>query len=147
MKKTLIAATIVALSTTSSITMAQNQNFDYKVDRFADVEVLRYQVPGFDDLSLKQKTLVYYLTQAALLDGVRLNIGNQNTVNQRLCRLHVLRGVDRKFCLIFIQKSAAVLGNDLEELIVSDGLPNAVNIVAQSTNGFRRGLQEHPGYR
>ena len=37
MKKTLIAATIVALSTTSSITMAQNQNFDYKVDRFADV--------------------------------------------------------------------------------------------------------------
>lgn len=67
MKKTLIAATIVALSTTSSITMAQNQNFDYKVDRFADVEVLRYQVPGFDDLSLKQKTLVYYLTQAALL--------------------------------------------------------------------------------
>ena len=67
MKKTLIAATFVALSTTSSITMAQNQNFDYKVDRFADVEVLRYQVPGFDDLSLKQKTLVYYLTQAALL--------------------------------------------------------------------------------
>ena len=58
MKKTLIAATIVALSTTSSITMAQNQNFDYKVDRFADVEVLRYQVPGFDDLSLKQNLII-----------------------------------------------------------------------------------------
>ncbi len=67
MKKTLIAATaIVALSTTSSI-MAQNQNFNYEVDRFADIEVLRYQVPGFDELSLKQKTLVYYLTEAALM--------------------------------------------------------------------------------
>ncbi len=41
-----------------------NQN--NTVDRFADVQLLRYEVPGFDRLTLKQKTLVYYLTEAAL---------------------------------------------------------------------------------
>ncbi len=40
--------------------------FDYVVDQFADLRVLRYQVPGFDELSLKEKKLVYYLTQAGL---------------------------------------------------------------------------------
>lgn len=37
-----------------------------QVDRFADVQVLRYEVPGFDRLSLKEKKLAYYLSQAAL---------------------------------------------------------------------------------
>ena len=40
--------------------------FEYTVDKFADVEILRYQVPGFNDLSLKQKELIYYLSEAAL---------------------------------------------------------------------------------
>lgn len=40
--------------------------FEYVVDQFADLRILRYQVPGFDDLSLKEKKLVYYLTQAGL---------------------------------------------------------------------------------
>ena len=38
---------------------------DLSVDRFGDVEVLRYEVPGFDELPLQQKKLVYYLSQAA----------------------------------------------------------------------------------
>ena len=64
MKKMILAAiAMVALSTTA---MAQNSNFNYSVDRFADIEVLRYEVPGFEDLTLKQKELVYYLTEAAL---------------------------------------------------------------------------------
>ena len=40
--------------------------FEVSVDRFADVEVLRYEVPGFDELSLREKKLAYYLSQAAL---------------------------------------------------------------------------------
>ena len=40
--------------------------FNYTADQFADLEVLRYQVPGFENLPLQQKELVYYLTEAAL---------------------------------------------------------------------------------
>lgn len=40
--------------------------FKYHVDGFADMEILRYQVPGFETLSLKQKELIYYLSEAAL---------------------------------------------------------------------------------
>lgn len=43
----------------------ENKNFDYHVDRFADIEVLRYEVPDFDKLTLQQKTMLYYLSQAA----------------------------------------------------------------------------------
>ena len=40
-------------------------DFDYTVESFADLEILRYKVPGFEELSLKQKELVYYLSEAA----------------------------------------------------------------------------------
>ncbi|MBX2828399.1 MAG: dipeptidyl peptidase 3 [Flavobacteriaceae bacterium] len=45
---------------------AQSSNFDYVVDQFADLKILRYQIPGFEDLTLKEQKLVYYLTQAGL---------------------------------------------------------------------------------
>ena len=61
--KTIVSAAALTLSASS---MAQSQPFDYNVDRFADIEVLRYQVPDFESLTLNQKRLVYYLTEAAL---------------------------------------------------------------------------------
>ena len=61
MKKTLVAVMTALISTTC----AMAQDFNYNVDRFADIEVLRYQVPGFNDLSLNQKKMIYYLTEAA----------------------------------------------------------------------------------
>ncbi|MUP44655.1 dihydrofolate reductase [Gramella sp. BOM4] len=42
------------------------QEFEYKVDEFADLKILRYQIPGWENLSLKEQKLVYYLTQAGL---------------------------------------------------------------------------------
>lgn len=42
------------------------EKFDYNVEQFADLQILRYRVPGFESLSLQQKELVYYLTEAAL---------------------------------------------------------------------------------
>ena len=42
------------------------ETFHYTVEQFADLQILRYRVPGFERLSLKQKMLVYYLSQAAL---------------------------------------------------------------------------------
>lgn len=47
-------------------TTDNTDNFDYSVEQFADLQILRYRVPGFEDLSLRQKELVYYLTEAAL---------------------------------------------------------------------------------
>lgn len=43
-----------------------NAEFDYSVEKFADLEVLRYRVPGFEELTLDQKKLIYYLQEAAL---------------------------------------------------------------------------------
>lgn len=44
----------------------QEASFDYNVDQFADVKVLRYQIPGFEDLTLNEQKLVYFMTQAGL---------------------------------------------------------------------------------
>lgn len=61
------AVMAVALSTSMMVMAKENKDFNYLADRFADIEVLRYEVPGFNDLSLNQKKLVYYLTEAALM--------------------------------------------------------------------------------
>ncbi len=50
----------------SSIMAKENGKFNYVVDRFADVEVLRYQVPDFEQLTPQQKKLIYFLTEAAI---------------------------------------------------------------------------------
>ena len=42
------------------------EDFVWSPESFADKRIIRYQVPGFDQLSLDQKKLVYYLTQAGL---------------------------------------------------------------------------------
>ena len=44
----------------------EEQNFNHFVEQFADIKVLRYEIPGFEELTLKEKKLVYYLTQAGL---------------------------------------------------------------------------------
>lgn len=43
------------------------EEFSYIVDQFADLQILRYQVPGFENLSLRQKQLLYHLSEAALM--------------------------------------------------------------------------------
>lgn len=70
MKKQLISA-VAAVSLLTACggtpkTTAEAEKFDYTVEQFADLQILRYRVPEFENLSLKQKELVYYLTEAAL---------------------------------------------------------------------------------
>ena len=60
-KLAILGMTLIALSACQ-----KQQTFNYTVDKFYDLEILRYQVPEFDSLSLQQKTLVYHLTEAAL---------------------------------------------------------------------------------
>lgn len=46
--------------------IAEAEDFEYTVEQFADLQLLRYKVKGFENLTLRQKELVYYLSQAAL---------------------------------------------------------------------------------
>ncbi|MCG8412066.1 MAG: dipeptidyl peptidase 3 [Bacteroidales bacterium] len=43
----------------------ENDDFQYQIDRFGEIQILRYKIPGFEDLNLRQKKLLYYLSQAA----------------------------------------------------------------------------------
>lgn len=58
------AATSAEAAQTNLVT--SDVEFEYEADRFADIRMLRYQVPGFSDLSNQQRELLYYLSQAAL---------------------------------------------------------------------------------
>ncbi len=66
------------------------EDFKYTVDKFADIEILRYRVPDFEKLSLKQKELVYYLNQAAL-EGRDILYDQNNKYN--LCVRRTLEAV------------------------------------------------------
>lgn len=60
--------------------------FDYTVEQFADLQILRYRVPGFDTLSLPRKRLIYYLTQAAL-EGRDILFDQNGKYNLQIRRL------------------------------------------------------------
>lgn len=71
--KTLVMAAMTSASVISCWASGKNADstqatdtFRYNLEQFADLGILRYQVPGFESLSLQQKKLVYYLSQAAL---------------------------------------------------------------------------------
>jgi len=51
---------------TADMNEDEKEDFKFQTEQFADLAILRYQVPGFENLSLKEKELVYYLYQAAL---------------------------------------------------------------------------------
>ncbi len=61
-----MAALAITSCTSKGVTENSADDFDYTVDRFADVEVLRYKVPDFEKLTPQQRILIYYLTEAAL---------------------------------------------------------------------------------
>jgi len=73
MKKILFVFLLIAIMPINSL-MPENSRkgmvdanvFKWITEQFADAKILRYKVPGFDELSLKQKELIYYLSQATL---------------------------------------------------------------------------------
>ena len=64
----------------------KNDSFQYVVDQFADLQILRYKVAGFDELSLEQKILVYYLSEAAL-EGRDILFDQNGKYNLRIRKL------------------------------------------------------------
>lgn len=70
MKKTIKSIMMVGLLAAGmqscSSTQQESDGFAYSDERFADLQMLRYKVEGFEDLTLKQKTFIYHLQEAAL---------------------------------------------------------------------------------
>ena len=58
--------TMTGLMTACSDVKKAADDFQYADEKFADIQMLRYKVEGFDQLTLKQKKLIYYLQEAAL---------------------------------------------------------------------------------
>lgn len=65
---------------------AENDNFKYADEKFADIQMLRFKVNGFDQLTLKQKKLVYYLSEAALW-GRDILFDQQGAYNLRIRKM------------------------------------------------------------
>jgi len=63
----IISCTNKSNKTTDENSMTKTETINYTVDRFADIEILRYLVPGFESLTLQQKQLLYHLSEAALM--------------------------------------------------------------------------------
>jgi dipeptidyl-peptidase-3 len=65
-----ILFTMILLNSTAHTQSSSKENqpeeFKFLLEQFADLKIMRYQVPGFDSLTLQQKELVYYLSQAAI---------------------------------------------------------------------------------
>ena len=79
--KTIVKAMMISavLATTANLPMSAQEekgaeassdksvgDFEYNNERFADLQMLRYRVEGFEQLTLQQKTFIYYLQEAAL---------------------------------------------------------------------------------
>ena len=61
----LTALTAAAVSCGNNAGSQQDKDFKYLIDEFADLKIMRYQIPGWDDLTLQQKEYVYHLGEAA----------------------------------------------------------------------------------
>ena len=76
-------AMMLAATTTTALAA---DNFKYADEQFADIQMLRYKVENFDQLSLRQKTLVYYLSEAAL-QGRDILFDQNGRYNLRIRRM------------------------------------------------------------
>jgi len=87
---------IIGITTMSCSTDQKNKqdNFKYATEQFADLRIQRYQVPGFEELSLRQKQLAYFLYQASL--SGRDMIYDQN-YKHNLCVRRTLEAIIRTY--------------------------------------------------
>ena len=81
-----VTAALLSSCGGAKTTTAEADKFDYTVEQFADLQILRYKVPGFEELTLKQKELIYYLTEAAL-EGRDILFDQNGKYNLRIRRM------------------------------------------------------------
>ena len=77
---------ILASAATLGAQAQKADNFQYTDEKFADIQMLRYKVEGFDKLTLKEKTFIYYLQEAAL-QGRDILFDQNGRYNLRIRRM------------------------------------------------------------
>ena len=82
----MVLATSLLTTACGSKENNSDDKFDYSVEKFADLQILRYKVPGFEELSLKEKELIYYLSEAAL-EGRDILFDQNGKYNLRIRRM------------------------------------------------------------
>lgn len=92
---------------------------DYVVDQFADMQILRYEVPGFENVSLNQKKLIYYLSEAALQG--RDILYDQN-YEHNLCIRRTLESIYRNAGVDTTSSDYAAFVTYLKRVWVSNGI-------------------------
>ena len=75
-----VTAALLSSCGGAKTTTAEADKFDYTVEQFADLQILRYKVPGFEELTLKQKELIYYLTRLLWKDGTSYSIKMESII-------------------------------------------------------------------
>ena len=101
MKAILAAASAAILASASAMAnnLDPNNPSGNVVDRFADIEVLRYTVPGFNELSPKQKLRVYYLTEppsrAATSSGTKTGATTSPSARPSNPSIRTTRGIGK----------------------------------------------------
>ncbi len=61
-----IAVVLISCKNTSEMKEKETEEFKYLIEQFGDLKIMRYKIPGFENLNLKEKELLYYLSQAAV---------------------------------------------------------------------------------
>ncbi len=82
----MVLATSLLTTACGSKENNSDDKFDYSVEKFADLQILRYKVPSFEELSLKEKELIYYLSEAAL-EGRDILFDQNGKYNLRIRRM------------------------------------------------------------
>jgi len=109
MKKIIFMSVLIGLVGFSACDSTKKTNdFNYVVETFADLQILRYQVPGFEELSLQQKELLYYLNQAGL-EGIDI-LYDQN-YKHNLC-------IKRTLEAVYLNYKADTANTDYKAMVV-----------------------------
>jgi dipeptidyl-peptidase-3 len=104
----IMSAVLLGLSCNKQKQATVENNFDYSVEQFADLGILRYQVTDWDSLSLNQKKLIYYLNEAAL-EGRDILFDQNNRYNL---------AIRRTLEAIYTDYAGDKTAKDYEELVI-----------------------------
>jgi len=122
----LLAACNTQPSGQEKVSSKDASSFNVFAESFADLQVLRYEVPGFEQLTAKEKELVYYLYEAAMCGRDIITIKKVSMV------LHCVKPLKR--CMPKVVKG--MIGKNLQIIVAAFGSVMAITITMATKSLF-----------